>query len=232
MIAPTGPRVRSLAVDRSDDRRRGAYAGARQSAAPLERRSATCSSGWASRAYWTYDPFVTRTAHRNLTRLGADVVEYVPDMYEDSQSPLHRRVRTDRFGVVWCIGADRVTTAALRELPSAGAHAPVANPADAGEPASDGPLLLQATVLCVDVPRDIRCGRRRSSRLPDGSGARGGRSSSISPTVIASPATRLLQRRRPWLLRARRAGSDQRRLSERGRHSAQPRPTASLFPQS
>lgn len=86
MIAPTGPRVRSLVVDRRDDRRGGACAGARQPAAPLGRRSATCSSGWASRAYWAYDPFVTRNAHRNLTRLGADVVEYVPDMYGDSDS--------------------------------------------------------------------------------------------------------------------------------------------------
>lgn len=55
-----------------------------------------------SRVYWTFDPLVSRNAHFNLNRLGAHVVEYVPDMYgADTNSVLHRGVGTDRFIVAW-----------------------------------------------------------------------------------------------------------------------------------
>ena len=54
--------------------------------------------------YWTYDPLVARNAHFNLTRLGARVSEYVPDMYgADTGSALHSGLGTDRFIVVWPI---------------------------------------------------------------------------------------------------------------------------------
>lgn len=42
--------------------------------------------------YWTYDPQVARNAHLNLNVLGAQVTEYVPDMYGPG---------TDRFIVRW-----------------------------------------------------------------------------------------------------------------------------------
>ena len=48
--------------------------------------------------YWTYDPQVARNAHLNLNILGAEVTEYVPDMYGPG---------TDRFIVRW--GLDRQT---------------------------------------------------------------------------------------------------------------------------
>ncbi|HSY82913.1 MAG TPA: hypothetical protein VK807_14175, partial [Gemmatimonadaceae bacterium] len=44
--------------------------------------------------YWTYDPLVARNAHLNLNVLGAQVTEYVPDMYGPG---------TDRFIVRWCL---------------------------------------------------------------------------------------------------------------------------------
>ena len=44
--------------------------------------------------YWTYDPQVARNAHLNLNVLGAQVTEYVPDMYGPG---------TDRFIVRWCL---------------------------------------------------------------------------------------------------------------------------------
>lgn len=57
-----------------------------------------------SRIYWTFDPLVSRNAHFNLNRLGAHVVEYVPDMYgAETNSALHRGVGTDRFIVAWDI---------------------------------------------------------------------------------------------------------------------------------
>lgn len=59
-----------------------------------------------SRIYWTFDPLVSRNAHFNLIRLGAHVVEYVPDMYgAETHSVLHRGVGTDRFIVAWDIDA-------------------------------------------------------------------------------------------------------------------------------
>lgn len=42
--------------------------------------------------YWTYDPQVAKNAHLNLNVLGAQVSEYVPDMYGPG---------TDRFIVRW-----------------------------------------------------------------------------------------------------------------------------------
>lgn len=55
--------------------------------------------------YWTFDPLVARNARLNLVTLGADVVEYVPDMYgHETTSVLHQGLGTDRFIVAWHIG--------------------------------------------------------------------------------------------------------------------------------
>jgi predicted GNAT superfamily acetyltransferase len=51
--------------------------------------------------YWTYDPLVARNAHFNINRLGAEIVEYVTDMYGTTGSALHGDVATDRFVVRW-----------------------------------------------------------------------------------------------------------------------------------
>jgi predicted GNAT superfamily acetyltransferase len=54
-----------------------------------------------ARMFWTFDPLVARNAHLNLNRLGARVVEYVPDMYGITDSPLHFGLATDRL-IVSC----------------------------------------------------------------------------------------------------------------------------------
>jgi len=51
--------------------------------------------------FWTFDPLAAGNAYLNLNRLGAKVVEYVPDMYPPTGSPLHGTVATDRFIVAW-----------------------------------------------------------------------------------------------------------------------------------
>ncbi|HWZ57452.1 MAG TPA: hypothetical protein VNW46_00650, partial [Gemmatimonadaceae bacterium] len=48
-----------------------------------------------------YDPLVARNAHFNINRLGAEIVEYVTDMYGTTGSTLHGDVATDRFVVRW-----------------------------------------------------------------------------------------------------------------------------------
>jgi len=49
------------------------------------------------RILWTFDPLMAKNAYFNLTRLGARVVEYVPDMYGTSTSALHLGMPTDRL---------------------------------------------------------------------------------------------------------------------------------------
>ena len=68
--------------------------------------------------YWTYDPLVARNAHLNLNRLGAEIDEYVLDMYGDELgSTLSRGIGTDRFIVAWHISEERV-----RRIISGGKH--------------------------------------------------------------------------------------------------------------
>lgn len=111
-----------------------------------------------TRIYWTFDPLVSRNAHFNLTRLGAHVVEYVPDMYGgDTNSVLHRGVGTDRFIVAWDIGgvATGVGDEAMNGA-SSSADAPILNPVGAdGLPAIPNLDGFVPTTVRVAVPEAI-----------------------------------------------------------------------------
>ena len=52
-----------------------------------------------ARIFWTFDPLMAKNAYFNLNRLGAKVVEYVPNMYGITHSPLHLGLPTDRLVV-------------------------------------------------------------------------------------------------------------------------------------
>jgi chorismate synthase len=59
--------------------------------------------------FWTYDPLAGKNGHLNLNTLGAEVVEYVQDMYGTGEdSILFRGIGTDRFVVVWRIADEEV----------------------------------------------------------------------------------------------------------------------------
>ncbi len=77
------------------------------------------------RIYWSFDPLMTKNAYFNLNRLGAEVVEYVPDMYGTTDSPLHLGMPTDRLVV-------RLETAATHRSPlghnSADENLPILTP--------------------------------------------------------------------------------------------------------
>ncbi len=60
------------------------------------------------KVFWTVDPLQARNAHLNFSKLGIVVREYVPDMYGQSDSPLHRGIGTDRFVALWLLDSDRV----------------------------------------------------------------------------------------------------------------------------
>jgi predicted GNAT superfamily acetyltransferase len=51
------------------------------------------------RLFWSFDPLMAKNAYFNFNRLGASVVDYVPDMYGTTASPLHLGLPTDRLVV-------------------------------------------------------------------------------------------------------------------------------------
>ncbi len=112
--------------------------------------------------YWTYDPLVARNAHLNLNKLGAEVDEYVVDMYpDDSSSELHRGLGMDRFIVVWNIRSSRVADRleGKSEMSDARAisAAPIVNP--------NGVLTegKEEKILRIEIPDEILEVRSRSA---------------------------------------------------------------------
>jgi len=59
-------------------------------------RSVLASQG-VHRVFWSFDPLMAKNAYFNINRLGRSVVEYVPDMYGTTASPLHLGLATDRL---------------------------------------------------------------------------------------------------------------------------------------
>ncbi len=58
--------------------------------------------------HWTFDPLQGRNAHINFSKLGIVCREYVPDMYGETHSPLHRGIGTDRLIATWEMDSERV----------------------------------------------------------------------------------------------------------------------------
>jgi predicted GNAT superfamily acetyltransferase len=81
---------------------------------------------------WTFDPLEARNAHLNFNHLGAEVAEYVEDMYEGEEgSELFEGIGTDRFILSWKIAGERVA-GALEDRRAGSSQffldAPVVNP--------------------------------------------------------------------------------------------------------
>jgi predicted GNAT superfamily acetyltransferase len=111
---------------------------------------------------WTFDPLEARNAHLNLNRLGAEVAEYVEDMYAGEMgSDLAKGIGTDRFIVAWRIGGERVA----RRLAGDASHipddaapfheAPLANPR-VEEAADAARELPDAQVVRVEIPANVQ----------------------------------------------------------------------------
>ena len=54
---------------------------------------------------WTFDPLVRRNAYFNLTRLGAVIVAYEPDLYGAMRDAVNRGEKTDRVVARWDLRA-------------------------------------------------------------------------------------------------------------------------------
>ena len=109
--------------------------------------------------YWTYDPLVAKNAHLNLNRLGVRTVEYVENMYGESQSDLHRGVGTDRFVVAWPVtpapdfaerdGTPESVAPHLRVAPCVNAAA------DGDRPGPERFAAAPPSALRIEIPLDI-----------------------------------------------------------------------------
>src|SRR5262245_42137519 len=96
---------------------------------------------------WTFDPLEGRNAHLNLNRLGAEVAEYVEDMYAGEMgSELAHGIGTDRLIVEWRLRGERALRALAGERED-GARFRGAPAVNVGE---DGP---QAAGPLPDLPR-------------------------------------------------------------------------------
>lgn len=110
-------------------------------------------------AFWTYDPLVARNAHFNLNVLGAEVHDFVVDMYGSGRSsPLHVGGSTDRFIVRWELDSSRVRRALAGEAggsswSESGPVPPTVDPREAVD-ADPGAVVPAADVLRLSVPPD------------------------------------------------------------------------------
>lgn len=104
------------------------------------------------RMLWSFDPLVAKNAHLNLNRLGARVVEYVPNMYGTTTSPLHYGIATDRLVVSVDTSTDAPEGTAVDQP---GSSLPVLTPApQAGDVRLD--LDVPPPALWIEIPSDIR----------------------------------------------------------------------------
>ena len=113
--------------------------------------------------YWTYDPLVARNAHLNLSKLGAQVTEYVPDMYGvDPGSTTDRIIGSDRFVVRWPLRSEgpkdgKTVGRADRQTGEWGLAAPTVLRCDDSH--GQAPVLEPATddsIVRVEIPPDIQ----------------------------------------------------------------------------
>jgi len=108
-------------------------------------------AGGVDRMLWTYDPLVARNAHLNLNRLGARVLEYVPNMYgENPMSRTDSVIGTDRFIVEWDLTSG--STSSDPSLPRDAAVITVASTDNVDET----PEFPEDQTVLVEVPEDIQ----------------------------------------------------------------------------
>jgi predicted GNAT superfamily acetyltransferase len=119
----------------------------------LYQREVLLSAG-VEEVRWTYDPLEARNANLNLNHLGAEVAEYVEDMYEGEMgSDLAKGIGTDRFIVCWRIASERVARAVAGHRNGKAERfgdAPVVNPG-AGE--LDLPAVPR---VLVEIPENVQ----------------------------------------------------------------------------
>lgn len=109
---------------------------------------------------WTFDPLEARNAHLNFNHLGAEVAEYVEEMYAGEEgSELFEGIGTDRFILSWKIAGERVERALADRRAGAGEpfrEAPVVNP---GAAMADLPEDPRVRIEIPESIQDLKSGR-------------------------------------------------------------------------
>ena len=117
-----------------------------------EAQRATLAKRGVHRISWTFDPLVAKNAHLNLNRLGARVVDYVPNLYGTSSSPLHYGIATDRLVVTV---DTRVAAPSENAFEPAPMRLPVLTPEiQEGDVAVS--VYAPPPALWIEIPTDIR----------------------------------------------------------------------------
>jgi predicted GNAT superfamily acetyltransferase len=128
----------------------------------LHQRAWTLDAG-AAAVTWTFDPLIRRNAWFNLSKLAADVVEYLPDFYGPLDDDINRKDPTDRLLVRWALRTPAVVEACAghpRETKSVASEQVVTV---LEESASGGFIRRKPTsgVVRLGVPADVEELRER-----------------------------------------------------------------------
>jgi predicted GNAT superfamily acetyltransferase len=114
---------------------------------------------------WTFDPLVRRNAYFNLTKLGAEIIDFMPNFYGAMTDGINKEDESDRCHVAWTLGSARAIEAA------AGRNLEADDRADAFvilEEGSDGaPVVHRARgePIAATIPQDIVALRRSDPGL-------------------------------------------------------------------
>lgn len=76
---------------------------------------AVCLQQGVAGMRWTFDPLIRRNAHFNLIKLGAEVIQFLPDFYGRLDDAVSGSDRSDRFEVRWRLDSERVRRALAGE---------------------------------------------------------------------------------------------------------------------
>lgn len=77
-----------------------------------QHQRAWCLERGVTTMEWTFDPLVRRNAHFNLTKLGADAVEYLINFYGQMDDGLNAGEVSDRLLIRWTLDSPKAVAAA------------------------------------------------------------------------------------------------------------------------
>lgn len=116
------------------------------------------------RITWTFDPLQSRNAYLNFAKLGVIADQYKINFYgEESPSPLHRHIGTDRLWVTWLLTGKRVHERLETETKAQNTPVERLNAITLVEADADGaPVMLDKTGelhafdhVLIEIPGDI-----------------------------------------------------------------------------
>jgi predicted GNAT superfamily acetyltransferase len=111
---------------------------------------------------WTYDPLIARNAYFNLRRLGAAVVEYLPDFYGTMTDAINAGQHSDRILMSWDLTVTPPTPGAPG--PDVANALPVVADLD-GAPTAYRPPTDADRLVTVALPVDVEALRRTDREL-------------------------------------------------------------------